>query len=194
MDTDCTLSIAAASLQECIGIMSCCCDVRAITTPDIAQCKERQVNQWGVRSIQLNQLICARDSDLIGFLHSCKEVSTLTCTVRSRADTLTHSVSEADKRCCAFEACLGALFDTDCWSLCKVVVQTSWTTGSTVVCPDGAAATRRTTTAAVDGVFYPVGKSRALLIVDNNGVGISPGNTRLAVPPPPHKPFCRSVM
>ena len=170
MDADCTLSINAASLQECIGIVSCCCDVRAITAPDSAQCTERQVNEWGVRSIQLNRLVCARDSDLIEFLNSCKEVSTLTCTVRPRAETLSHSVSEADKRCCTFEACLGALFDTDCWSLCKVVMQISWTTGS-VIYP------AKTATAAVDGVFYPVGKSTALLIVDNGG-GISPGNTR----------------
>lgn len=183
VDADCTLSIDAASLHECVGIVSCCCDVSANTTADSAQSTERQVNQWVVRSIQLNRLVCARDSDLIGFLHSCKEVSTLTCTVRPRAEALSaHSVSEADKRCSAFEACIGALFDTDCWALCKVVMQISWTTGS-VVCPDGAAAaTRRTATAAVDGLFYPVGKSRALLIVDN-GCSISSGSTRLALPP-----------
>lgn len=167
VDADCTLSIDAASLHECIGIVSCCCDVRAITAPDSAQCTERQVNEWGVRSIQLNRLVCARDSSLMDFLHSCKEVSTLTCTVRPRVEALSHS----DKRySCTFEACLGALFDTDCWSLCKVVMEISWTTGS-VVYP------AKTATAAVDGVFYPVGKSRALLIVDNGG-GISPGNTR----------------
>jgi hypothetical protein len=49
-------------------------------------------------------------------------------------------------------------------------MEISWTTGS-VIYP------AKTTTAAVDGVFYPVGKSRALLIVDNSG-GISPGNSR----------------
>lgn len=170
MDADCTLSIDVASLYECIGIMSCCREIRAITALDSALCTERQVNEWGVRSIQLNRLVCARDSGLIDFLHNCKEVPTLTCTVRPRAEALSHSVSEADKRCCTFEACLGALFDTDCWSLCKVVMQISWTTGS-VAYPT------KTTTAAVDGVFYPVGKSRALLIVDNGG-GISPRNTR----------------
>jgi len=162
MISDGTLSIDLASLHESMGIVSCCCDVSAHARlpQGRTQCKliEWQVTDWGIRSIHLNRLVRARDSDLIEFLQLCRELATLTCTVRSREEQ-------------ALEACVGALLDTDCWSLCKVVIQLTWTAGSQ------GGATARKTAATIDGLFYPVGKSRALLVVDYGG-GNPPGKPR----------------
>ena len=157
-----TLSINVASLCDCIDIMAYCCD---------SPVKDRVAEgiiMWEVQSIKLNRLVCAIDRDLIEFMEKIKSMPTMTSVVRSGAARVVKSDQDGvTYKQCAFEACLGALLDTNSWCLCKVAVHR---TGPR--CFQDAMRT-------VDGLFYPIGRSRAMLIIDDGrSFAPSKGNQR----------------